>query len=84
MLRQNEPNPFVHQTVISYDMPVASKVTLTVHDVSGKVVASRSIDAQKGMNSEVFTRQELGQTGVMYYTLKSGEFTSSLKMIVIE
>jgi hypothetical protein len=84
VLRQNEPNPFVHQTVISYDMPVASKVTLTVHDVSGKVVASRSIDAQKGMNSEVFTRQELGQTGVMYYTLKSGEFTSSLKMIVIE
>jgi hypothetical protein len=84
VLRQNEPNPFVHQTVISYDMPVASKVTLTVHDVSGKVVSSRSIDAQKGMNSEVFTRQELGQSGVLYYTLKSGEFTSTLKMIVIE
>ena len=65
-------------------MPTAAKATLNVFDVTGKVVAVRVVDASKGMNSEIFTREQLGATGVLYYTLESGDFTATKKMIIVE
>ncbi len=83
-LNQNEPNPFKGQTTVSFVMPEAATATLSVYDVTGKVVTVRNIDANKGLNSEIFTREQLGATGVLYYTLKSGDFTATKKMIIIE
>lgn len=83
-LMQNEPNPFKGQTTVSFLMPEAATATLSVYDVTGKVVSVRNINANKGLNSEIFTREQLGASGVMYYTLKSGEFTATKKMIIIE
>jgi len=83
-LFQNEPNPFRGQTTVNFMMPAAAKTTLSVFDVTGKVVAVRNIDAVKGLNSEIFTREQLGATGVLYYTLESGDFTATKKMIIVE
>jgi phage tail tube protein FII len=83
-LYQNEPNPFRGATTVSYYLPEASKVVLTVYDATGRVVTVRKADAIKGMNSEVFTKEQLGVAGVLYYKLESGEFTATKKMIVIE
>jgi hypothetical protein len=83
-LMQNEPNPFKGQTTVNFMMPEAAAATLSVYDVTGKVVSVRNINANKGLNSEIFTREQLGATGVMYYTLKSGDFTATKKMIIIE
>jgi hypothetical protein len=83
-LMQNEPNPFKGQTTVNFMMPEAAAATLSVYDVTGKVVSVRNINANKGLNSEVFTREQLGASGVMYYTLKSGDFTATKKMIIIE
>jgi hypothetical protein len=52
--------------------------------VTGKVVAVRNISAVKGLNSEVFTREELGASGVLYYTLECGDFSGTKKMIIVE
>jgi hypothetical protein len=83
-LMQNEPNPFKGQTTVSFLMPDAAAASLSVYDVTGKVVSVRNIQANKGLNSEIFTREQLGASGVMYYTLKSGEFTATRKMIIID
>lgn len=83
-LFQNEPNPFRSQTQVSYYMPKASAVKLSIFDVTGKVVAVRNINAVKGLNSEVFTREELGASGVLYYTLECGDFSGTKKMIIVE
>jgi hypothetical protein len=83
-LMQNEPNPFKGQTTVSFNMPEAAAASLSVYDVTGKVVTVRNINANKGLNSETFTREQLGASGVMYYTLKSGDFTATKKMIIIE
>jgi hypothetical protein len=83
-LSQNEPNPFKGQTSISFMMPEAATATLSVYDVTGKVVTVRNINANKGMNSETFTREQLGASGVMYYTLKSGDFSATKKMFIVE
>jgi len=83
-LFQNEPNPFKGQTTVSFNMPSAAKASLSVYDVTGKLVTVRNIDAVKGYNSEIFTTAQLGTSGVLYYTLVSGDFTATKKMIIIE
>jgi len=83
-LLQNEPNPFREMTRVSFIMPQADQAVLKVFDVTGKVVATRNIDAVKGINTEVFTKEQLGASGVLYYLLESGNFSEMKKMIVIE
>ena len=83
-LFQNEPNPFKGMTTVSFEMPEAATATLSVHDVTGKVVTVRNINAIKGLNSEIFTKDQLGVSGVLYYTLVSGDFTATKKMIIVE
>jgi Dockerin type I domain len=83
-LFQNEPNPFRGQTTVSFVMPTSAKATISVYDVTGKLVNVRNVEATKGLNSEIFTREQLGATGVLYYTLESGDFTATKKMIIVE
>jgi subtilisin-like proprotein convertase family protein len=84
VLFQNEPNPFKGLTTIRFEMPKAATATLSVYDVTGKLITVRNIDAIKGMNSEIFTKDQLGISGTLYYTLVSGDFTATKKMIVVE
>jgi len=83
-LFQNEPNPFGDVTRIGFELPQAGVATLTVFDVTGKTVTTRSQDAAQGANFFELRKAELNATGVMYYQLESGEFTATKKMIVIE
>lgn len=82
-LAQNKPNPFNDMTVINFEVPSAMKTTLTVHDVTGKVIRTYMVDAAKGLNTVNIGRGELN-TGVFYYTLRAGEFTATRKMVAIE
>ena len=83
-LYQNEPNPFKGQTVIGFDLAEAGQATIRVFDVTGKLIVNRDIDGVRGYNTTSFTADQLGQSGVLYYTLESGDFTATKKMIVIE
>jgi hypothetical protein len=83
-LYQNEPNPFKGNTVIGYDMPEAGDVTLTVFDVTGKVLVVKDQTAVKGYNTITVSSKELPVVGVLYYRLDAGEYTATKKMIIIE
>ncbi|MFT4533889.1 MAG: hypothetical protein ACJA1A_000067 [Saprospiraceae bacterium] len=83
-LFQNEPNPFKGQTVVSFNLAEAAQATLTVFDVTGKVVTNQNIAGVRGYNSVTLNANQLGTSGVLYYTLESGEFTATKKMIIIE
>jgi hypothetical protein len=84
-LYQNEPNPFNGITQIGFTLPQAATATVTVYDVTGKVVKNITTDAVKGYNTIQLTRNDLGASaGVLYYQLESGDFTATKKMIVIE
>jgi hypothetical protein len=83
-LYQNEPNPFKGNTVIGYDMPEAGNVTLTVFDVTGKVLVVKDQTAVKGYNTITVSSKELPAVGVLYYRLDANEYTATKKMIIIE
>ena len=83
-LYANEPNPFNTKTVIGFDLPQDSNATLTVYDVTGQVVATRKGSFTQGYNTIELSKSDLGVSGVLHYTLSSGDFTATKKMIVIE
>jgi hypothetical protein len=55
-----------------------------VFDVTGKVVKQLTSEYAKGINTIVLAKNELSASGVLYYTLESGDFTATKKMIIIE
>jgi hypothetical protein len=88
-LAQNYPNPFNPSTRISYDLPVASSVTLQVYDLLGQVVTTL-IDASQPAGTHVIEwngRDNSGHSvasGVYFYRLSSGTYTSTRKMILLK
>jgi len=71
-------------TTISYNLAKAGKVTLTVMDVAGKVIRTFNSEGTVGMNTISIEKSELNTVGVLYYTLQSGDFNDTKKMIIIE
>jgi len=84
-LYQNEPNPFRAYTDVSFVLPNSGQATISVIDVTGKLVRQVKDQFNKGLNTVRFTKSDLGAaSGILYYKLESGEFTATKKMIVIE
>ncbi|HJW30165.1 MAG TPA: T9SS type A sorting domain-containing protein, partial [Saprospiraceae bacterium] len=83
-LYQNEPNPFRQTTMIGYEVPVPGKVTLTVFDITGKVLFVKDQDAIKGYNTITVSTKELAALGLLYYRLDASEYSATKKMIIIE
>ena len=83
-LEQNYPNPFNPSTVIGYSIPQNSFVTLKVFDIIGNEVATLVNQRQPaGKYSVVFNASNLSN-GVYFYKLKTNNFTSTRKMILMK
>jgi hypothetical protein len=83
-LRQNTPNPFSDETVIGFTLPKALKGTLTVRDVKGALIYKVEGNYAKGKNQVTLKKEQLGASGVLYYTLETTEFTATKKMVILE
>ena len=83
-LSQNYPNPFNPSTTIIYSIPEDGHVTLKVYDVLGNEVASL-VDEQKQSGSfDVNFNASALSSGVYYYQIKAGEFTSTKKLVLMK
>jgi hypothetical protein len=83
-LSQNYPNPFNPTTTIKYSVANAGFVNLKVFDILGRQVmelVNRQQD--KGNYTVSFDGSNLS-TGVYFYKLESGNFTSIKKMMLIK
>jgi hypothetical protein len=82
---QNMPNPFSSVSTIAYQLEKAGTVSLSVYDVTGKMIAEQSAGTQSaGQHTFEFNADNLS-AGVYYYSIKVGENTSSaVKMVVIK
>jgi hypothetical protein len=83
-LEQNYPNPFNPSTMISYQLPVNGSVTLKIFDVLGNEVTTLVNEFKEaGKHSVEFDASNMG-SGIYFYTMSAGNFTSSKKMILIK
>ncbi|MFO7896816.1 MAG: T9SS type A sorting domain-containing protein, partial [Candidatus Cloacimonadales bacterium] len=88
-LAQNYPNPFNPTTTISYDLQTAGDVTLEVYNTKGQLINTLVDESQTaGTHSVVWdgtsTRGDELSSGVYFYKIKSGKFTSTKKMILLK
>jgi hypothetical protein len=82
-LFQNSPNPFKENTRISFNLPEAMNASISIHDVTGKVVKYMDVNGVKGLNTIELNQMDLS-AGVMYYTFQAGAYKQTKKMVIIE
>ncbi len=83
-LHQNKPNPFGQMTEISFELPSSEFGTVTIFDITGKVLTKIERTFDKGLNQVVIGRNQLNVSGVLYYKLEAGHYNASKKMILID
>jgi hypothetical protein len=83
-LAQNYPNPFNPSTTIRYSVPASGLVTLTVHDVSGRQVASLVHEMQNaGAYAVSYSASDL-PSAMYFYRLQAKQFVSVKKMLFVK
>jgi hypothetical protein len=87
-LGQNHPNPFNPATIIPYALPERSRVRLEVFDTGGRRIRVIANQYQEpGYRSLVWDgRNDAGAavaSGVYFYRLSAGGFTSTRKMVLV-
>lgn len=83
-LMQNYPNPFNPTTVIAYQLPTSSFVTLTIFDVLGRKVRTLVNERQDDGNHAVQLDASKLPSGVYFYRLHAGTFTETKKLTVLK
>ena len=94
LLLQNYPNPFNPETWIPYQLSEAADVSVSIYDTTGKLVRTLSLGHQVAgfYNSRERAaywdgRNTLGErvaSGVYFYTLTTGEFTATRRMLILK
>jgi hypothetical protein len=83
-LKQNYPNPFNPSTKITYHLPKADNVRLTVYDVLGREIRTLVNEfRQAGVYDVEFNALEF-PSGVYFYRIETDEFTDTKKMLLIK
>ncbi|MBK8624256.1 MAG: T9SS type A sorting domain-containing protein [Saprospiraceae bacterium] len=82
-LEQNNPNPFTANTTISFNLPKAGEASLTIYDITGKVLKTISGQYPKGQNEIAISAEEFSAQGVMFYELESNGLKATKKMIYL-
>ena len=83
-LSQNYPNPFNPTTQINYSIPKNSFVTLKVYNVLGQEVATVFSGEQRAGNYIATFEANRFASGVYFYRLQAGSFSSVKKMILMK
>jgi hypothetical protein len=83
-LFQNYPNPFNPVTSISYALPSASYVHLSVYNTIGQQMAVLVDGWQSAGNKSVNLDASNWSSGVYFYRLQAGDFKDMKKMILIK
>jgi hypothetical protein len=83
-LSQNYPNPFNPTTNIEFSIPERSHVTLKVYDVLGNEVATLVDGWMESTNHQVTFDGSKLASGIYYYTLMAGNFSSTKKLILLK
>jgi hypothetical protein len=83
-LFQNYPNPFNPSTIIKYQIPKSSFVSLKVFDAIGREVADLVSEQQNAGYYEVHFNAENLSSGIYFYRLQAGTFINAKKFVLLK
>ena len=91
-LLPNYPNPFNPETWIPYQLAESTEVSISIYAADGKLVrmldlGNQSVGIYESRSQAAYWdgRNELGESvasGVYFYTLTAGDFTTTRKMLI--
>ncbi len=83
-LMQNYPNPFNPSTTISYNIAKRANVSLKIYNITGKEVATLVNGEKEPGSYRVNFNAEKLSSGIYFYKISAGNFSSVRKMILIK
>ncbi len=89
-LEQNYPNPFNPSTTINFFLPISKNISFKVYDINGSEVKTLidNQDYAKGNHHVVWDGTNNSgakvASGTYFYQLKFGNFTKTMKMILLK
>lgn len=85
-LKQNYPNPFNPSTIIGYQLPSRSFVTLKVYNVLGQEVKTLVNEYQDAGHYAIQVSADNGQwaSGIYFYKIQAGESIQIRKMVLVK
>ena len=81
ILLQNEPNPAITSTRISYSLPESGSTTLHIYSAQGQVIYSDTQDALEGNNFYDVNTTSFAD-GLYFYTLRFKDIILTKKMVI--
>lgn len=84
VLSQNYPNPFNPSTIISYQLPAYSFVTLKIYDIIGREVATLVNEKEEAGGHKVIFDGSRFASGVYFCRLQTGAFIAIKKLVLIK
>ena len=81
---QNSPNPFNPTTTISFTLAKAGKTTVDVYNVAGQKISTLVNSSLSAGSHSVTWNAAKFSAGVYFYTVKSGDFSKTMKMTLLK
>jgi Secretion system C-terminal sorting domain len=83
-LYQNYPNPFNPSTIIRFDLPEAGFVTMKIYNILGKEVRTLVNEFRNAGKFNITFEGSNLPSGIYIYTIKSNNFSSVKKMMLLK
>lgn len=84
ILFQNFPNPFNNGTTITYQLPKATIVNISIYNISGQLVETLVSESQTIGFHKVQWNADLIGSGLYFYRIKAGEFVEVKKCLLLK
>jgi hypothetical protein len=83
-LFQNYPNPFNGRTIIKFNLPKHTFVTLKIFDILGREIETLVNDKMiPGVYELTFSNHKIS-SGIYFYNINTESFTSTKKLIILK
>ena len=83
-LHQNYPNPFNQGTVIRFELPEATEVSIEIFDIMGRHVTTLFKNHLEAGDHRVVFNADVLSSGVYVYKMTAGDFTEFKKMLMVK
>jgi uncharacterized protein (TIGR02145 family) len=83
-LSQNYPNPFNSSSIIRYSIKESGNVTINITDILGRQILVLVNEFKNPGEYSVSVDNSKISSGIYFYTMKSGNFSQTKKMIVLK